>query len=160
MVEDNGDVAARVKHTIHCELRFPSLVKLIDKAVGVQAEFAKAFAEFAERKANRELAQITYAGFVTPRDAEKMSTRSRNVTDELVELFEHGRGNRGENFADVFSGLTDYYTNVVGADDQKRFTSSEFGGGAQRKREFFELLRDNDALVETQVRGSKLLQTV
>jgi hypothetical protein len=154
---DGNSMSARLRHTINFEAKLPSIVDLVEKAVGVQAEFAAAFESLTEKAVDEKLAREVYAGFIAASDVKEISSRGRNLADQMVDLFQHGRGNRGENRADLFSGVTDYYSNLVGRDATKRFVSSEFGNGAARKREFWGIVNNDEKFVKTAVRGAGLL---
>jgi hypothetical protein len=154
---DGNRMSARLRHTINFDAKLPDIVDLVEKAVGVQAEFAQAFESLADKPCTPAVARNVYAGFIAAPDVQTLSSRGRNLADQLVDLFAHGRGNRGETRADVFSGVTDYYSNLVGRDAQKRFVSSEFGNGAQRKRDMWAIVNDDEAFSQANARGEKLL---
>lgn len=146
------------RHTANMEAKLPEISKLIDAAVGVQMEFAKAFEALSGIKITKEEATKVYAGFVAAPDVEKLATRGQNIVKTMADLFESGKGNRGENLADLFSGATDYYTHEVSkSNPNRRFFSSEFGSGAQRKREFWGIVNDGEKLEATAKRGSEVL---
>jgi hypothetical protein len=158
----------RVRHTKNAELKLPALATLIDKAVGVQAEFALEMDKLAGMKIAEDNASRLFAGFVGRKVAELdkgLSTRAYNTAVRLDELFHAGKGNRGENLADAFSAATDYYTHessgkaAKGGDNRlKQLVSSEYGSGANNKAEFWTMVRDGnmrDGLIE---RGATLLE--
>ncbi len=96
-----------------------------------------------------------------------VSTRTINIVDTMQALFgDEKRGNKGANMADCFNAITDYYTHDSsgGNDKWKQFESSEFGQGAVRKSEAYDLIaRDKrvaglGTLAETIKRGDRVLQ--
>lgn len=146
------------RHTANMEAKLPEISKLIDAAVGVQMQFANAFEALSGIKITKEEATKVYAGFVAAPDVEKLATRGKNIVKTMADLFESGKGNRGENLADLFSGATDYYTHEVAkTNPERRFFSSEFGTGAQRKREFWGIVNSGEKLEATAKRGSEVL---
>lgn len=156
--ERNGGVGVRQRHTINAEMKFPEIARLVDAAVGVQAEFAAAFESLAEQNITVEDAQRAYAGFVAGPDVDTLATRGRNIVEVMTALFLHGRGNHGQNLADLFSGVTDYYTHEISRNNaQRQFLSSEFGSGAARKNAFWSIVCDGEKLDETIIRGAKVL---
>jgi len=159
-VERDGGLS-RTRHTKNIVARLPKIADLIDKAVGVQAEFAAAMDALAKKPVAPELARRVYAGFIAPNAATELSARSSNTVDHLVDLFKGGAGNRGENRADLFSAATDYYTHESSGknvrDPQRQFTSSEFGTGANAKREFWNIVRDDERLSKVADRGEELI---
>lgn len=151
-------IAVLRKHTKNLQISLPDIAKLIDKAVGVQAEFQIEMDKAANVPCTQAQAERIYTGFVAPETAEKLSARGRGIVDSMLSLFVRGAGNRGENMADLFSGATDYYSHESAGDNRwKQFVSSEFGAGANRKQEFFSLLRNPEKLVKVEKRGEALL---
>lgn len=155
--DNQADIAVRQRHTVNAKLRFPALAGLIDKAVGVQAEFAKAMDELATVPVSTQAAREMFAGhvgrnIVTPVAIKAgLSTRGVEKVDRLVELFRNGRGNLGENLADVVSAVSDYYTHesVRGGDKARQFASSEYESGAALKREFYSVMTAPAAAVKS-----------
>ncbi len=92
-------------------------------------------------------------------DRLEVSTRRMNQVNRMVELYKTGKGNKGENFADLFQAITDYYTHEsAGGDDiQKQINSSEFGNAAAMKS-FAYVLLGNDKHTASTIRiGRKIL---
>ena len=164
-LESKDDLKIRVRHTKNAALRFPEIAKIIDKAIGVQAEFALAMEAADKLQISEDKARQIFAGFVAPVGAESLSTRAENTVSRLVELFKSGNGNSGRNVGDLFHAATDYYTHesAGGEDRAKQFLSSEFGSGSTRKLEFYNLVRDDkqrtagEKLEATAKRGEALL---
>lgn len=162
-VEDkqgNGGLSLEQRHTKNVEAKLPEISKLVDQAVGVQREFAEAFESLTKKKVTVKTAERIYAGFIAMPQAEELSTRSRNIVSRLTDLFQTGAGNKGENRADLFQGATQYYTheNSGGKRLSRQYFSSEFGTGAQRKHEFWRLVKDNELFEATEERGAEVLE--
>lgn len=155
------DLKMSTKHTKNVKLKLPEFARIIDRAIGVQAEFQIELDKAAQITVTTEKAERIFTGFVgrNLREDVALSTRSQNAVKALVESFTAGRGNHGENGADLFSAVTDYYTHASsGGDDRmKQFVSSEFGSGAERKGEFWGIVRDTEKLAATERHGEKLL---
>ncbi len=140
---------------------------MIDAAIGVQFEFAQAMNSFAAKNATTKQAERVFAGFIAPEIAEKrktdkkveFSTRSQNIVNRLTELFSNGAGNKGKDRSDIFNAVTDYYSHESSGGDsmEKQFVSSEFGTGAKRKQEFFEIMRNEDSFLKTEELGALLV---
>jgi hypothetical protein len=159
VVEAGGGIA-REKHTKNLVSRLPKMADLVDKACGVQKEFALAFEQAATVKITEDAARNVYAGFILPDSVKHNVTRSMNTVNRLTELFKSGRGNRGESRADLYQGVTEYYTHESSGkakDPQRQFVSSDFGTGNARKQEFWSLVNDDDAMEQTAERGAKML---
>lgn len=156
------DVRIMLRHTKNAQLRFPAIANLIDGAIGVQAEFAKALGELDAMPCQKPTE--LFVGFLgrnlSEKDVEKgASTRTKNTGNRLVELFQSGRGNRGETMADAFSAVTDYFTHESsrGEDKFKQVLSSEYGAGQAAKEEFLEIARNPEFTSEAIERGERLL---
>jgi hypothetical protein len=161
---DSDKVSIRKRHTKHMQMSFPSIVSLVDKAVGVQREFIRAMEAAAAEPLNESKARELFAGFLCPKGAKEMSTKTENKVDRLQGLFRKGRGNNGQTVADAFNAVTEYYTHesAGGANnEEKQFLSSEFGDGAEKKRSFFSLITGKrETVADTMARGAALLATV
>jgi hypothetical protein len=163
---ENGDgdmeddsVDCRLRHSKHAVSRLPAIADMIDKAIGVRAEFYKALESFASVPCDEHKAQALFTGFEASDDAKAVATMTRNRVGELVSLFKHGEGNRGENMADVFQATTDYYTHSHTRKDLwKQFESSEYGSGAAAKRDMFATLSSEARLERTVKRGEMLIK--
>lgn len=105
-----------------------------------------------------ELANKVLAGFVV--NGDEMSTRASNTVNAISNLFVAGIGNNGNTYADLLNGVTEYYTHSNNKKNAfNNFQSSEFGGAAQTKAEFFDALMNDDTLNSLAKRGEKLLAT-
>jgi hypothetical protein len=160
--DDNLSITKR--HTKNVKLRLPELSKLIDRAVGVQAEFQLEMDKLAEVEIGRTDAVDLFAGFVgrnilPAARKDGLSTRSRNTASRLGELFVRGKGNRGETLADAFSAVTDYYTHESSGGDniQRQIISSDYGAGNDAKRSFWGIVTAPELVVKTRSVGEELL---
>ena len=147
----------QVKKTKFSELRIDNAGDLIRDALGVQREFAREFEAMGLVSISESDARAVYAYFVGSK-GKALSSRSENVVEELVRLFKHGRGNEGKNVADLFSGITDYWTHQASKDITKNVASSEFGIGAQRKEQFFALCKAYQSDPSFVAMGNEILQ--
>jgi hypothetical protein len=88
-----------------------------------------------------------------------LSTRAENTASRLLELHKNGLGNRGENLADSFQAVTEFYTHESSGGDNrlKQVVSSEFGSGAVMKGDFWNMVRNPEKREATIERGEKLL---
>lgn len=173
-IESGDDISIRVRHTKNAKMRFPEVAKLIDSAIGVQAEFQIELDKLSQQPTDAKTAQRFFTGFlnrdksleeIKKRSEEKknpISTRSRNTVDRLVNLFVDGKGNDGNDWSDVFSAATDYYSHESsgGTDKFKQIVSSEFDNGAawQRKNEIWSIVRNSDRREMTVEHGAKILE--
>ncbi len=158
-----------MRHTKNADVL--KLEECIENHIGVSAEFALAMARAESQEVNAITAREVFAGFawrtpkgkpqVIPAEFSKTgATRLGNHVDRLEDLFHNGRGNLGEDRADLFNAVTDFYTHESsgGEDRFKQFTSSEFGDGATKKQQFFNVIADRAGQFEsTRQHGEKVL---
>lgn len=169
---EGDDLSISQRHTKNVKLRLPEISKLIDRAIGVQGEFAVALDALSKLPCDTVKAEEFFTGFLNRTvkidDAKEkknaISTRTQNTTERLVELFKGGAGNRGENFSDVFQAGTDYFTHESsgGENRLKQIVSSEFANGSafRSKVELFSRLTSQSGREETIEHGRNLLALV
>lgn len=152
-----GEFNLSIKHSRNSSARLPQMGRAIEAHLGVVAEFKRAMDEVAGIKTNNNEARKFFAGFIgrdqSGKPMEELSTRASNQVERLEALFRGGAGNKGENRADIFNAITDYFSHESsGGDDNrwKQYNSSEFGSGAANKREAYALITNpvstNDAI--------------
>lgn len=161
--EESVDLKISQRHTKNVLIKLPEIARLVDKAVGVQAEFALEMDKLSMQKVTKDEATELFAGFIGRKVTNKslgLSTRSKNQVDRLVELFRNGKGNEGRNKADMFQGVTDWYTHYSSGGEEtiaRQFTTSEFGQGKTNKAEFWSLINNPMAYSATIADGAELL---
>ena len=159
------DIKTRLRHTKNVTLRFPALSDMIDKAIGVQAEFSAELNRLSLIPIESAPVRELFAGFIgrnvpSPELDKGLSTRSQNTVTRLESLYRNGsKGNRGESLADAFSAVTDYYTHESsgGEDKGRQVLSSEYGAGQTAKADFWQAVRVDDKRQGLIVRGQTLL---
>ena len=163
MNDDSDDLNIRQRHTKNANLKLPEIAKLVDAAIGVQAEFQIAMEELSTIAINKQDAKALFAGFIgrnSVADVSKgLSTRASNTVDKLLELHVNGRGNDGNDLSDAFSAITDWYSHNSsgGTNVNRQILSSEFGAGAVAKTEFWDMVRNPSRRNEIVTRGNLLL---
>lgn len=150
-----------LKHTKNVADRLENVPEIISGFHGSQMLFKAQMEKLAAEKVTFDNACALFAGFLTPADKAdvKLSTRRANQVDRLSTLFRKGAGNAGENRADWFSAVTDYYTheNAGGENILRQVVSSEYGDGFNAKREAWNMLGDEKAFASTLTRGQQVL---
>lgn len=149
------------RHSKNVETRLEGFEARIAALWESQDEFFANLAKMAEQSLNLEQARAITATQVV--NGSKLSTRSYNQADSIVNLFAKGIGNKGETVYDLFNAGTQYWTRgdetrKDGPDVSKIWVSSEFEGGAVKKSEWYEVLTDSN-LDELAERGEQLLKT-
>ena len=166
--EENGngpadDISVRQRHTKNATLKLPEIAKLVDKAVGVQGEFQIEFEKLSQVSVSLTDARDIFTGFLTRNsEADKLSTRTRNTVTTLETLFQSGRGNDGNDYSDMMSAVTDYYTHTSsrGNNPMRQVESSEYGAGLVAKQSFWEGIRNPEVINRWATEGAELLATV
>lgn len=135
-----GQVLFSAKSTKNFGQKLESSRTEINKAVGMAKIFSTTMAQLHATPISTDSARAVYAGFVAPEGAEKLSTRTVGLVDDLTDLFASGLGNSGKNVGDLVNGFTELRTR--GASDSSKnvwsqFESSENGLYAQQKADFF-----------------------
>jgi len=157
---EDDDISIRQRHTKNADIKLPEIAKLVDKAIGVQGEFAIELDKLAEIEIPKTDAKALFAGFIGRNSvAEKLSTRATNTVDKLLELHVNGRGNNGRDLADAFNAVTDFYSHFSsgGKNINRQIVSSEYGAGLVAKQTFWNIVRNPQKRGELIVRGDALL---
>ena len=150
-------------HRGDIELKLADLTVLVDEFLDTQEDFKTKFDKLLKRRIDLEKAQQLYTGFLTRNNPrEGVSARCLNTVERLGELFTRGAGNRGENYADAFSAVTDYYTHNStrggGKNKASQYYSSEHGLGRMNKNAFWTVVNNRELCEKTINRGKKLLE--
>lgn len=161
---ESAGMIMEVKKTQFSDIKINDMGKAIEAMLKGQKEFAKTFGLLNKIKCDEETARCFFAGFVSVNPDEALSTRAENTVIELVNLFQHGKGNNGDDMSDTFSAITDYYTHVAASADEgqearwKNFVSSEFGAGKKAKMDGWAYLTDEKLRKATVTIGKKVLK--
>jgi hypothetical protein len=161
----SGDINLRIPHKGNIEVRIENLKEVIDIHLGAQANFKLEFERLMAEPLTQRDAKYLFTGWLSRTTPEKEpSTKFLNKVNRLTELFSSGAGNRGENYADAFSAVTDYYTHEStrgsGSNVGAQYVSSEFGLGRTAKNNFWDVVTDKDVTVDFISSGSKILASV
>lgn len=137
---EKGKLRFSVRHTKNHEAKILNVESAISDLFDKRLALAKKLEMLAEQPLTLAQAENVIAGFV-----DVGSTRSVNIGSQMVELFQYGKGNNGKTAYDLLNGVTEYYTHesrgkTVDNWQAKQLASSEFGSGANKKVEFFDLL--------------------
>ena len=164
MLSTKGKVASAV-HRGDMEVKLADMAHVVDVFLESQEDFRRGFESLVKQQLSEERAQQLFVGFLTRNNPrEGLSTRTLNKADNLTTLFKSGAGNRGENMADAFSAVTDYYTHSStrggGLNRLNQFVSSEFGIGRAAKQTFWDVVNSSEKTEQAIVRGEKLLTAV
>jgi phage/plasmid-like protein (TIGR03299 family) len=138
MAHTSGSALIRLRHSSSVAANLDALRETINVANKSFEATAMQYRALASKQINRaDLEQ--YIKIVLGQGATKtedLSTRTKNQIDEIVTLFDHGRGNnmlgvRGTVWA-AYNAVTEYLTHANGSDADKRYSSLWFGTNAVR----------------------------
>jgi phage/plasmid-like protein (TIGR03299 family) len=169
---DQGDLAIKIKKTSNADLRLDEAGRTIANIYKGRDQFVYMMQKFAEVECDTQKAEALISAYkgikVDPNTI--MSTRAFNQIVDVTYLHKHGIGNKGETLYDLFNAVTEYYTSGDGSGHDngtadkswKKYTSSEFGSGADTKAGFASWLSkvvDDNTLHAEAERGKQLLTT-
>lgn len=151
--EGTQKVKVKVNHTKDVAERIVNISEIIDAYCGTQAKFKAEFARLLNEPLKKDKAKNLFAGWLcrsTNSQGNDLGPRTVLKVDRLMELFETGAGNTGDNRADAFSAVTDFYTHEStrneGANVSRQLFSSDFGIGAKAKINFWNVVRNDNSM--------------
>ena len=158
------NATVKVKHSKDVAARLENIVEIIDAYAGTQAKFKAEFERLMNEPMKTDQARNLFAGWMTRSNNEEskdLGPKTLVKVNRLTELFETGRGNSGENRADAFSAVTDYYTHEStrkqGQNVSRQVFSSEFGTGRTAKTDFWNVIRNDKSITSYAASGKKAL---
>lgn len=169
LVKDRNAITGMAKHTKNFRANVEAIKRDLPIALASQEAFARAYGAMQKEKVSKEQIRKLIFGLMckeTEIDLAKgaiLSTRAINAAASIIELAEKGKGNNGSTVADVWNGITEYYTTGNGSgnpervDQFKRFVNSEYATGARIKRESLLSLTSDEELDSLADMGEKLL---
>ena len=144
-----------VKHSRNVEVYLKEADKAFRDLLTQQADFIQVYDRLSMTPVNHDTAMEALTGYMWKKTGkpDKISTRSRNVIDDIFARYLSGPGNAGKTGADLLNGLTEYYSVGDGAagakaDAFEKAIGADFGGAADAKLEFARLLAQPDGLSE------------
>lgn len=99
-------------------------------------------------------------GIFTQPSTDVLTQTSHNRVNELLELFQRGKGNSGQSEYDAFNAFTEYFTsgNGVGRNSSpaQKIAKANFGQGANWKEKAAYVLANREEFADTMKRGERL----
>jgi hypothetical protein len=158
------EASVKVKHSKDVAARLENIVEIIDAYAGTQAKFKAEFERLMNEPMKADQARNLFAGWMIRSSSEEskdLGPKTLTKVNRLTELFETGRGNSGENRADAFSAITDYYTHEStrkqGQNVSRQVFSSEYGIGRMAKSDFWNVIRNDKSISSYAASGKKAL---
>jgi phage/plasmid-like protein (TIGR03299 family) len=160
--KSTGTFELTAKHTKTVMDKLEGWEKGIEKIFAARKGWAEIYQRLKNTNVTKDEARYFITGFLgkdnvnMPNEDKKLSTKTENKSSEVFALFNRGRGNNGETLGDIFNGVTEFFTHSASKDEEKRFFSSNFGLGADRKAEAFDLLSNPDSFTRYVAKGKAL----
>ena len=162
------EVKIKVKHSKDVVARLENISEVIDAYAGTQAKFKAEFERLMNEPIKTDKARDLFAGWMIRSPGgnldRDLGPKTLTKVNRITELFESGRGNKGENRADAFSAVTDYYTHEStrngGTNVARQVFSSDFGLGRTAKSDFWNVIRNDISVHNYAARGAKALATL
>lgn len=159
------DANVKVKHSKDVVARLENIVEIIDAYAGTQAKFKAEFERLMNEDMKVDEARNLYAGWLirsaNSEGSKDLGPKTLTKVNRLTELFETGKGNSGQNRADAFSAVTDFYTHEStrgnGQNVARQVFSSDFGMGRIAKNDFWNVIRNDKSISAYAASGKKAL---
>lgn len=157
-----GEVGFTIRHTKNAAIALENLPELLNAILAGRVQFKEVMEYLATCKVDSNDALAMAAGyFCMESGSPKLSSRSINAANSIVDLFANGKGNNGKTLYDLANGATEYWTHGDGvgrkASDVVRAYKSEYGMAADHKNRFVELLADEDRRTTAKAMGKEAL---
>ena len=167
-LEGAGKIKVRVKHSKDVAVRLDNIVEIIDSYAGTQAKFKAEFERLMNTEMKVDQARNLFTGWLLRSAAgnvdRDLGPKTLGKVNRLTELFETGRGNTGENRADAFSAVTDFYTHEstrkAGKNVARQVFSSDFGMGRIAKSDFWNVIRHDGSVGAYSASGARALASL
>lgn len=162
---DDVAIKCRVKHSKDVIAKLDNIVEIVDAYAGTQARFKADFERLMNEDMKIDQARNLFAGWLIRSSGgnqeRDLGPKTLTKVQRLTELFESGRGNSGENRADAFSAVTDFYTNESVRNPVKNVArqvySSSFGMGRAAKADFWNVIRNDKSVASYTASGKNAL---
>lgn len=164
-----------IRHTPNFNVELKKAKEIIRMTLLAYHTYAEQIRNLNKVSVTKEEARAIYAGFLFPlaesvsmvEDIPLISTKSLNLIDDLVYLFQDGKGNKGASRLDLYNGVTENYSSRPsllndGSEEGNirlnRFVQSSQAGVFNRKKvEFFEMLSSNERVEKAFTDGNTVL---
>lgn len=161
-LEAAGKVGFKCYHSKNASATMVKLPELLSAVLIGRKDFIE-YADFLDQSPleQPDMLNITLNYLTTGADVDKISTRTLNSAEGIVNLAKNGMGNKGKTRYDLLNGFTEYYTHGDGVGKRSSLATkqykAQFGSAADHKTDFAMLLRqDNDTWNKALERGKKI----
>jgi hypothetical protein len=168
MGDSQKGVRVKVKHSKDVIAKMENISEIIDAYAGTQARFKTEFVKLLNEPMKEAEAHNLFAGWMIRSKAgsedRDLGPKTMKKVNRLTELFVSGAGNKGDNRADAFSAVTDFYshesTRGQGKNVARQVFSSDFGIGRTAKLDFWNVIRSPQSIQSYVANGKKALALV
>jgi hypothetical protein len=158
-------VKIKVKHSKDVVARLENISEVIDAYAGTQAKFKAEFERLMNEPLKTDKARDLFAGWMVRSSGgnqeRDLGPKTLSKVERLTDLFQIGKGNTGNNRADAFSAVTDYFTHEstrnAGRNVSRQVFSSDYGLGRTAKTDFWNVIRNDTSVQSYTARGAAAL---
>jgi hypothetical protein len=159
-----GNQGFNITHSKNASVRIHDMARIVNNILLGRKQFEEKMSELYNIPCDITTAERFTAGFLADKTKadEKLSTRSLNQMQEIVNLAWNGAGNRGGNMFYLAQGATEFWTRGNGTggvnkDLGRKAYSSEFGSGMDNKCNFLAALSNPVQREKIMKRGDVIL---
>lgn len=160
-IKNAGDFGLKMYHTKNVSSQMSYLPEYLKAVIESRRQVEQSMNVLQSIAVAKGEIESVLSGYLSGEN-EALSTKSFNRVEQIAHLASNGIGNSGRTRYDVLNGFTEYFTHGDGAggkkgDKMKRFCASRFGAASDHKKEFFDLLtQDENRYQETLAKGAKI----
>jgi len=136
-----GEIQAEVgvRHTKHAQDRLAEALRAYQRAALQMDDIRIRMEALTQKRVDKAMVEKFIEGLIGKVD-EKSSTRKQNQRNDLIDRFEHGRGNNGQTAWDLYNGAVEYYQHIVNPNNENaRLASHLFETGHKQSQKAFAL---------------------
>ena len=157
--EVRGAMDVSITHKGDVEAKLVGMEQQIETCFQKRDEFYTSQEYLATIPVDRQEARQIITGIVYPNAG--AGSRIENRRDAILGYYAFGPGNNGETAYDLFNGFTQYWTHDCNKSSRSaNMESSDFGTGAQKKREALTILLDAEKRNEMKEKGRAILASL
>ena len=134
----HAQTTVSLRHTMSIDSRYQEAMQVFNLSVGAIDEF-RVKAEYLNNKlVDVKMVNQLIDSILDIDAGDEISSRKQNNKEQIIELFENGKGNYGQNAWHLYNGVTEWVDHFRGTDNS-RINSKLFGSGASIKGKAFDL---------------------
>lgn len=128
-----------IRHTKNADERIHEAMRIWADTQNVFGEIQRRIQSLAQKIVDHVMVEKFLDGLIGKTDG-KVSTRKKNQREDVLHLFERGRGNVGTTAWDLVNAASEYYDHHVNRENPDAALASQlFGNGADQKERAFSI---------------------